>query len=220
MSHEEEPDDIAPSQVGRPRRLTGTAVIDGAIELADAHGLEDLSMPKLARYLGVGTMTLYGYVDSKQDLLDQMAARIFEDLDVPDEENWRDGLAAFLSEFRESALAHPTLAALLATGRITIPAVFEILEQHLEAATRQGVPVEEAVNVFYAGLTYTIGFVVWEIPRAHLQTEADYAAQWEDLISHLDPERYPLLTGPGRTVVPSVASVHQFSWGLRRLLAP
>lgn len=219
MSEEKSENDVVPRQVGRPPKLSGSEVVDGAIELADAKGLDALSMPKLARHLGVGTMTLYGYVADKQDLLDQMAAHIFEDLSAPDHDDWREGLAAFLSDFRQSALAHPTLAALLASGRITIPAVFDILEQHLESATQQNVTVEEAASVFYAGLTYTIGFVLWEIPRAHLQTEADYAGQWEDLISQLDPEHYPLLTGPARTVLPTVASPHQFTSGLHRILA-
>lgn len=205
---------------GRRPRLTTEAVVDGAIELADAEGLDGLSMPKLARHLGVGTMTVYGYVDDKQELLDRMAARIFEGLNAPDDsDDWRKGVTSFLSDFRHAALAHPTLAALLATGRITIPAVFTILERHLESATEQGATVEEAVRVFYAGLGYTIGFVLWEIPRAHLQAEADYRAQWDDLLAGLDPNHHPLLTGPARTVLHTVASSDQFNWGLRQILA-
>lgn len=203
---------------GRRPRLTATGVVDAAIELADTQGLDGLSMPKLARHLGVGTMTVYGYVDSKQDLLDQMAARIFEGLTAPDDDDWHEGLARFLADFRRAALSHPALAALLATGRVTIPAVFTILEQHLESAVAQGATIEEAVRLFYAGLSYTIGFVLWEIPRTHLQPEADYHHQWSNLLSGLDPASHPLLTGPARTVLPSVASDDQFDWGLRRIL--
>lgn len=218
MNEQQQDPNEGAGRPGRPQRLTASAVVDAAIELADADGLDGLSMPKLARHLEVGTMTVYGYVDSKQDLLDQMAARIFEGLTAPDDDDWREGLARFLSDFRRAALSHPSLAALLATGRITIPAVFTILERHLESAIEQGETVEEAVRLFYAGLSYTIGFVLWEIPRVHLQAEADYRNQWRDLLSTLDPGRHPVLTGPARTMLPSVASGDQFAWGLHRFL--
>lgn len=206
------------ARTGRPSLLSPTEVVDGAIGLADELGLDDLSMPKLARHLGVGTMTLYGYVDSKDDLLDQMAGHILEGLRAPSDPDWRRGLSSFFNEFREAALAHPTLASLLATGRITIPAVFDILEGHLAAATEDGETVEDALRVFYAGLTYSIGFVIWETPRTQLQTEVEYAAQWAELLGQLDPDAYPLLTGPGTDVAPTVASTQQFTWGLQRII--
>ena len=43
--------------------------------LVDTEGVEALSMPRLARQLDAGVMTLYGYVRSKQELLDAVAMR-------------------------------------------------------------------------------------------------------------------------------------------------
>lgn len=205
-------------RVGRPPRLNTDKVVDAAIEAADEHGLDGLSMPKLARHLGVGTMTVYSYVENKQDLLDRMAARIFATLTIADAEDWQTQVEAFFTDFREAALAHPTLAGLLASGRVTIPAVFDILETLLTKMNEDGISIDEAVRTFYAALTYTIGYVVWEIPRAHLQPEAAYEDQWADLISHLDPATYPTLAGPAATVAPTVASSRQFTWGLKRVL--
>lgn len=209
-----------PKRVGRPRRLTTPEVVDTAIELADDLGLEGLSMPSLARQLGVGTMTLYGYVENKDDLLDKMAIRLFENLEVPAHAAWKDGLFAFFCEFRGAALAHTTLAGLLAGGRITIPAVFDILEGFFQEMIEDGVPIDDAVRVFYAALTYTIGFVLWEIPRAHLQPETAYADQWTSLISQLDPKDYPVLTSAAIESVTTVASPTQFDWGLNKILNP
>ncbi|HTD79067.1 MAG TPA: helix-turn-helix domain-containing protein, partial [Chloroflexota bacterium] len=60
----------------RPRgSLTREQVVDAALQLADQHGFEALSMPTLARRLECGVMTIYGYVDSKEDLLDAIALR-------------------------------------------------------------------------------------------------------------------------------------------------
>jgi TetR/AcrR family tetracycline transcriptional repressor len=207
-----------PKRIGRPRRLTTPDVIDQAINLADDLGLEGLSMPALAKHLGVGTMTLYGYVRNKEDLLDKVATRLFEELELPSHGRWQDGMFSFFSGFRGAAVAHPTLARLLADGRITIPAVFDILETLLGEMEDDGVPLDEAIRLFYSALTYTIGFVLWEIPRVHLQPEGAYADQWAQLISNLDPAAYPILTGPAIPTATTVATNAQFDWGLRRIL--
>ena len=208
----------AMKQVGRPRRLAPGEIVTAAIEIADERGLDGLSMPKLADRLGVGTMTLYGYVTSKDDLLDRIAERIFEGLSVPDGADWHDALFEFFVDFRAAALAHPSLARLLATGRITIPAVFDILESFFRRMTDDGMDVEVAVRTFYAGLTYTIGFVLWEIPRTRDQPQDAYLDQWADLLGRLETRLYPVLTGPALSVVPTVASDEQYRWGLQRIL--
>lgn len=208
----------APRRAGRPRRLTVEEIVGEAIELADDQGLDGLSMPKLADRLGVGTMTLYTYVSSKEDLLDRIAERMLQGLNITVEPTWQDAMFEFFAAFRAAALAHPSLARLLAGGRITIPAVFDILEGFFGRMTEEGVPVETAVRTFYAALTYTIGFVLWEIPRTHDQSESDYAAQWAELLGRLDSDQYPILTGAVGGVAPTVASRDQFDWGLSRIL--
>ncbi|NIA26116.1 MAG: TetR family transcriptional regulator [Gammaproteobacteria bacterium] len=199
--------------------LTVDQVVDIAIALADDVGLEGMSMPTLASRLEVGTMTLYGYVANKQQLLDLMAARVFEGLEMPDIDDWRQQLWTYFHRFRQVALAHPSSARLLADGRVTIPAVFDTLERALRTMHNSGLTPEHAVRTFYAALTYTIGFVLWEIPRTHLQSEADYHAQWRDLTAGLDPGSYPTLTGVASNVTPTTASIEQFRWGLARILS-
>lgn len=208
----------ATGRIGRPRRLTTDAIVKSAIHFADEHGLEALSMPKLARRLGVGTMTLYGYVDNKKELLDQIAIQMFEELSVSDQGDWRRDLFTFFSDFRGAAITHPTLAGLLATGRVTIPAVFDILESFFKKMTDGGVSAAEAVRIFYAGLTYTIGFVLWEIPRTRRQDGIDYDDLWESVIGQLDPIEFPILNGPAKETALTVASKPQFDWGLSRII--
>lgn len=215
---EAEADPQSSPRVGRPRRYTTDQVVMAAIELADEQGIQGLSMPQLAKRLRIGTMTLYGYVGSKQELLDKMAERILEAVDLPDSDDWRESLREFFSDFRTIVLAHPALAGLLGSGRITSPRAADALEMILEEMTEAGAPIEEAVRTFYAALTYTIGFVIWEIPRAHLQGEEDYARQWATSLAQLDPGEYPALTGPAARVAPTVASSQQFDWGLSKII--
>lgn len=96
--------------------------------------------------------------------------------------------------------------------------MFDILEAVFERMSDDGIEIEDAVRTFYAALTYTIGYVLWEIPRSRLQTEVVYEKQWADLISQLDPATYPILTGPAAAVTPTVASTRQFTWGLKKVI--
>lgn len=204
--------------VGRPPALTVEQVVDEAMALADEEGIESLSMAKLARRLGVGTMTIYGYVSDKQHLLDLVAERIFEDLEVGEELVVSARLSSFFHDFRQAALARPALAQLLASGRVTIPAVFDTLEKAFEPGADRREDVEQAVRAFYAALTYTLGFVLWEIPRTRGQPPSHYTDQWKSLLAGLDPETYPILTGPASATLTSTASDEQFQWGLDRIL--
>lgn len=210
---------VRAGSVGRPRRLTTDQVIAAAIDIADESGLAGLSMPRLAKRLGVGTMTVYGYVSSKQDLLERIAEHILAGLTISECDTWRESLIVFFVAFRDTALAHPALAGLLATGRVTVSSVFDILETHLRMAQAEGVDREEAIRIFYAGLAYTLGFVLWEIPRTVLQAEGAYAEQWSQVVAQLDPLRYPILTTePSTRLAATVASPQQFRWGLERIV--
>lgn len=57
---------------GPKPKLTLEQIVAAGIELADNEGVEALSMRKLAQQLDVGTMSLYRYVPSKDDLLNLM----------------------------------------------------------------------------------------------------------------------------------------------------
>ncbi|PKQ16227.1 MAG: hypothetical protein CVT68_08855 [Actinobacteria bacterium HGW-Actinobacteria-8] len=207
-------------RAGRPRRLTIETVVSEAIRHADEQGLTELTMPQLARRLGVGTMTLYGYVANKQELIDHIATALFADLEVPDPcDDWRRQVGEYFRRFRKAALAHPSLTGLLANGRITIPAVFDHLETLLGAMRTGGLGTEDAVRLFYSSLCFTIGEVQWEAPRTHAQSPVTYAQQWHELLADLDPHAYPLLTGPAAAHLGTVSSDEQFEWGLWRIIA-
>ena len=67
-----------------------------AIALADAEGFQAVSMRRLASELGAGTMTLYHYVATKDELVSLIGDAIIGELIVPDHElpeGWRDGMA-------------------------------------------------------------------------------------------------------------------------------
>jgi AcrR family transcriptional regulator len=94
--------------------LSRTKIATTAIRLADAHGLDELSIRKIAKDLGVGPMRLYDYVLNRSELLDLMVdavyARIAEAAEHPD---WRATVLAIVHRTREAALAHEWFSDLL-----------------------------------------------------------------------------------------------------------
>lgn len=98
--------------------LTIRAIVEKATELADAEGLDALSMRRVAEALGVGTMTLYSYVPGKDELTDLMADRVMGTLYTdPDEPgrcgHWREALRLVARRNWELHLKHPWLSELV-----------------------------------------------------------------------------------------------------------
>lgn len=200
--------------------LSRSRVVDAAIELIDTHGLAGLSMPRLAQHLGVGTMSLYRHVETKDDLLDAVAERLVGDVAVPDGApgDWEARVVGYLRAVRAEALRHPALARLLADRGLTAGPVFDQLEAVHRILLAAGFSERHAVRAFYSLLTYVFGYLMWELPRVHQQPAAAYVAAWNESLDQLDRAAYPTLTALRRQLVTS-ASEEQFEYGLEQLAA-
>ena len=96
-------------------RLDLDTVVDTGLDLADDHGLEAVSLRRIARRLGVTPMALYRYVESKDDLLDAMADRLYAEVVASSGDgDWWDSLAGLARSTRSVLLAHPWAAPLFA----------------------------------------------------------------------------------------------------------
>ncbi|MFC9689857.1 TetR/AcrR family transcriptional regulator [Kribbella sp. NPDC056951] len=78
-----------------------------AVKLADAGGLPAVSMSKVASALGFTTMSLYRYVDSKDDLYTVMLEYAFGEAPVLYGEDWRSRMTSWAEAFRDGLRAHP-----------------------------------------------------------------------------------------------------------------
>nr|QWQ57437.1 TetR family regulator [Streptomyces tsukubensis] len=104
--------DMSPRAVRGPRpgqtldRIVGTAV-----RIADAHGLDAVSMRRIATELGIGTMSLYRYVAGKDELVDLMLDRCRWTGDCADGPgaDWRTVLECLAREGLARCRLHPWL---------------------------------------------------------------------------------------------------------------
>ena len=103
-------------------RLRRERVVDVAIALLDADGLDALTMRKLATRLGVQAGALYWHFAGKQALLDAMADRFLEDFaaDLP-AGSWDEQLAAAGWRLRQVLLSHRDGARVMAGTYVAEP---------------------------------------------------------------------------------------------------
>lgn len=205
----------------RPRgSLSREQVVEAALALADGEGLEALTMQTLARRLDCGVMSVYGYVDRKEDLLDAIAQRGLRDLRLarPLPADVEGILGAWGRALRLNLIEHPSLPMIFLSRPVIGPGILRGLEALLGPLARAGMSPARGVHAVYAVLTYTTGFVAWEIPRTRRQPEVRYAASWRQEFAALSPSDFPFV-GSVLDELPKVAGNEQFELGLSALIA-
>ena len=208
-----------PRSARRPRgSLSRQQVVDAALQLADQDGLEALSMLTIARRLDCGVMTIYGYVDNKDDLLDAIALRGLADVHLPRPlpGEPKAVLVAWGRAFRLALLEHPSLPMVFLSQPVIGPGIFQGIEALLGALSRAGMPPARGLQAIYAVVIYAAGFVAWELPRTRRQPESAYAAAWRREFASLRQEDFPL-TASVLDALPRVAGEQQFEIGLAAL---
>lgn len=205
---------------GKRRRgtISRDEIVEAALTIVDTEGLDALSMPRLARQVGCGTMTLYGYFSNKEDLLDALVVRVFSEASVPagGPGDWETPLMGWARGFRLTLLAHPVVRLLGRSEIKKTPRVLATLEQLLKALREGGFDDEGAARTLYLIIIYVFGFVQFEVPRVHDQAREAYVRDWRQSVAGVPPE-YEALPELIDTLV-TVADEAQFEWGLELLL--
>ncbi|MCP2261321.1 transcriptional regulator, TetR family [Streptoalloteichus tenebrarius] len=163
----------------RRPRLSRERITDAAVALLDADGVAALSMRRLAARLGAGTMSLYEYVRSKEDVLDLAADAVIAEIDVAGiaDLGWREALCAQMTRSREVMRRHPWLPALMATRPLLGPNALARSELVYSLLERAG--LEKArLNAAVAALTYYVqGYTAAE--NTWRSSQRDTAAEVE-----------------------------------------
>ena len=195
--------------------LSRERVAGAALELIDAHGPDALSMRRLAAELGVGTMTLYHYFRSKDELLDAVLDIGFAGEDpLPAEGTWRDQLRSLSKAGRAALSRHPGLAQVRATQPILRPGALRFGEAGLRVLEDAGFEKEEAVKVFRLLFTYTFGFALLSPQAAELGARKAARAA----LAALPPEYFPRLSEAVDEAADAMAGDVVFEYGLERIL--
>jgi TetR/AcrR family transcriptional regulator, tetracycline repressor protein len=142
----------------RPR-LTKSAVVGRALELADAGGLDALTIRRLAQELGVTPMALYWHFRSKDELLMALADQVWSEIDVEIDAAapWPAQLRGLLESLVSVLRAHPSAAGLILSHEKQSEAFLRATEVTLEVLRSAGFDPQHASEIargaLWTGLT-------------------------------------------------------------------
>jgi len=178
-----------PAQPGR-MPLSRDRILAVAIELADADGLDTLSMRRLGQALGVEAMSLYHHIASKDALIDGITDIVLSEVELPGRgESWRSGVRTIARSTHAVLMRHPWVASLMLSR--TIPSRFRYMEALLGNLRSGGLTAGQADHAYHALDAYIAGYSLWlagmAIDDARLPNLARTFRQ------SLDPDRNPYL---------------------------
>ena len=141
--------------------LTRERVLAGALELADAHGLEALTIRALATHLTVRPMSLYHYVAAKDELLDALVDVVFAEIYLPSSAgDWRSELEQRARSAREALSRHPWALTVMETRAQPGPASLAGHEAVLEVLRTAGFSVAAAGHAYAVLDAFVYGFAL------------------------------------------------------------
>jgi AcrR family transcriptional regulator len=198
--------DAAPARRGRGRGsgLNREDIVAVALKVAEAEGPEAVSMRRIATELGVGTMSLYHHIPTKDDLLDLMQDSVMGELVIPAGElagDWREALAQISRRTRAVYERHHWMVSGAWERPQLGPRAFAHVEQSF--AVMAGIPAPKMMRMLGAADDYVIGFVSRQVAtRAALRrADMDLATYQEALKPHVErllanhADEFPHLAG-------------------------
>lgn len=207
--------------------LTLDQIVDAAIALADADGLDALSMRRVAKELGVGTMSLYRYVPGKAELLDLMLDRV-SDPTWRQEQcqglDWRGVVEVTARTSRQMYLAHPWLLRVNWTRPVLGPNSVAGLEGFVGSFAGVGLSDQEKVAVLIMIDNYVVGaarqqvMYAAEVAASELTDEEFWTRQAPVLEQAMRSGNYPAMAALSEDAF-DMGWDDSFEFGLSRLVA-
>lgn len=148
---------------GQATDLTGERLVLEAVRLADAEGLDGLSMRRVASQLGVATMSLYRHVENKDELVLRMIDHVLRKEELPDPapETWRERLEVCArlqwKLFQEHAWLAPAMSM---TRPQLLPSAVAYTEWVLRALDGKGLNLEEMMHAAVTMFGFVRGVAV------------------------------------------------------------
>lgn len=162
---------------GRPgRRARGLEtgdIVTAAVAVADAEGKDAVSMRRIARELDVGTMSLYWYVASVEELHRLMLERVQAEAEAPEPSgDWRADLRGYARAMRAALRRHPWAIDYIGTGPPTGPNDARNVDRLVGALDGLGLDLDCAARLLMTFGTYVMGAVLREIQEIRWQDVA------------------------------------------------
>ena len=220
----------------RPGRsgLTIRAIVDAAVALADADGIDAVSMRGIADRLGAGTMSLYTHVPGKPALIelmiDTVAGRVYADVHEPSGQpgGWREALTFIARRNWDWYLRHPWLLQVLMGRPVLGPNINLKYEAELGPLDGIGLTDIEMDSVLTLVLMHVEGLARWQVSLLQIRANSGESdTEWwtnlePALATLMDRSGFPLGSRVGQAAGEYHQSAgdpaHSLEFGIERIL--
>jgi TetR/AcrR family tetracycline transcriptional repressor len=209
---------------GRPQ-LSKASVVERALKVADADGLDALTIRKLAQELGVTPMALYWHFRSKDDLLVGLAERLWSEIDLTVDPSapWSAQLRELLWSLIGVLRSHPSAPWLLMEHEATNEPAMRATEVALEILrSGAGFDPEQAGEIALLALWTGITLMLSEVGfDPTMSVEECHEVQRTKMIrlSMLPPTIYPRIVEHAKVLTDSDDSDLHYQLGVDVFIA-
>ncbi|MGW4437967.1 TetR/AcrR family transcriptional regulator [Streptomyces sp. NPDC004596] len=147
---------------GQPSGLDRERITAAGVRLLDAEGMARFSMRRLAAELNVTAMSLYWYVDTKDDLLELALDAVYGELRLPDPQDdgadWREQLRELAGEYRSLLVRHAWLSPLAGRYLNIGPNSLAFSRVVQRVVRRAGLPAHGVTGAISAVFQFVYGY--------------------------------------------------------------
>jgi AcrR family transcriptional regulator len=208
----------------RPRRsrrgtLSRERVLDAALVLADAGGLESLTMHAIGRRLGVQAMSLYRHVEDKADLLDGLVDLVVSEIEMPmSSADWKAAMRQRATSARQVFVRHPWAIGLVESRRRMGVVTLRHHEWVLGVLMGAGFSPVMAARAYNLLDSYVYGFALQE-PSLTYGSPEEHAEVGQATLRQVLPDEYPHLARVAREFIEAGSEYGEgFEFGLELIL--
>lgn len=197
-----------------------------ALHLVEQHGVDALTMRRVATELGVDPMSLYRYVDNKDALLDGIVEQLWSQVPVAADEaaDWRAVLGQLGHGLREVVTSHPNAAPLLLSRPVMPRSALEFLKRALDVVQDAGFDERRAAAIVRCISSVALGDAALQVSYGQPPGEATDGGepgpeQWISIAQMLPPDTPPELVRVAWTVCPPMEAGADFDMALELIVA-
>ncbi|MFE6227515.1 TetR/AcrR family transcriptional regulator [Streptomyces sp. NPDC057854] len=165
----------APRAGGGPAGLDRDRIVAASVRMLDRDGLAKLSMRRLAAELGVTAMSLYWYVDTKDDIIEYAIDTVYGEIDlaaVDEGRDWRERLTVLTLEYRRMLVRHPWMSPCAGQYLNIGPHAIAVGAKIQETIAATGLPLSRQPSAMSAVFQFVYGYGTIEAQFARRADEA------------------------------------------------
>lgn len=182
---------------GQPLGLSREAIVRKAMEMLDEHGMQKLSMRRLAAELGAAPMSLYWHVPTKDALIELCLDEVYGEFDLPGpDDDWETAVRGMMDSLRRLAHKHPWWVRGIGEFNSIGPNAVAMADSMFEPMLRAGLTMPMAAQSISTVSSFVVGYAIAEvnfISRGGMDSPPPDLAKIADLYREKHPNYVKML---------------------------